>query len=74
MSLLDPIAFIHDLSWDFLPSQVQNQARRCLLDTIGVALSGRQTELSQIIYSHVREVYAGQGSSLWLDGRKVSKV
>ncbi|MFP4049080.1 MAG: MmgE/PrpD family protein [Desulfovermiculus sp.] len=73
MSLLDPIAFIHDLSWDFLPSQVQNQARRCLLDTIGVALSGRQTELSQIIYSHVREVYAGQGSSLWLDGREVSK-
>jgi len=70
---LDLIAFIHDLTWDALPTRVQKQARRCLVDTIGVALSGRQTELSRIISSHVREVYAGQGSRLWLDGREVSK-
>jgi 2-methylcitrate dehydratase PrpD len=71
--LVDPVAFIHDLSWDALPSRIQAQARRCLLDTLGVAFSGSQTELSRIIYGHVREVYAGQGSRLWLNGTEVSK-
>jgi 2-methylcitrate dehydratase PrpD len=71
--LVDPVAFIHDLSWDALPSRIQAQARRCLLDTLGVAFSGSQTELSRIIYAHVREAYAGQGSRLWLNGTEVSK-
>ncbi|MDZ7759674.1 MAG: MmgE/PrpD family protein [Desulfovermiculus sp.] len=66
-------SFIHNLTWDDLPDRIKNQARRCLLDTLGVAMSGSQTELSRIIYRHVRDVYAGQGSRLWLDGNVVSK-
>jgi 2-methylcitrate dehydratase PrpD len=51
---------------------VRDQVRRCLLDTIGVAVAGRQTELSGIIYDYVAGALGGQGASLWLDGRTVS--
>ena len=63
---------IHDLSWEQLPQAVRNQARRCLLDTIGVAVGGRQTELSKIIHDFVTLAYGGQGAQLWLDGRTAS--
>ena len=66
------IEFIHDSSWQDLPDQVRGQARRCLLDTIGAALGGRQSRLSQIIHDFAAAVYGGQGAQLWLDGRQVS--
>jgi 2-methylcitrate dehydratase PrpD len=68
----DVIDFIHDLTWEDIPEQVRQQAKRCLLDTIGVAIGGRQTELSRIIYGHVIHCFGGQGSVLWFDGREVS--
>jgi 2-methylcitrate dehydratase PrpD len=66
------IDWIHDVSWADLPAGVQNQARRCLLDTLGAAIGGRQTRLSQIIRDFAASVFAGPGASLWLDGRQVS--
>ncbi len=64
--------FIHELKWADLPAEVQNQARRCFLDTIGTAIGGRQTELSRIIYDFAASAYGGQGAQLWFDGREVS--
>jgi 2-methylcitrate dehydratase PrpD len=64
--------FIHELSWRDLPEPVQVQARRCLLDTIGSAVAGRQTKLSQIIHDYCASTYAGKGAELWLDNRQVS--
>ena len=64
--------FIQGLRWEAIPEAVQGQARRCLLDTCGTAVGGRQTELSRIIHDHAAEVYAGHGARLWLDGREVS--
>ena len=69
---MDVIQFIHDISWDDLPENVRLQARRCLLDTVGAGISGRATELSQIIHDFAASVYGGQGAQLWLDGRDVS--
>lgn len=69
---MDIINFIHTLTWVDLPPAVQNQARRCLLDTLGAALGGRKTEVSQIIYDFAATVYGGQGARLWWDGRPVS--
>jgi 2-methylcitrate dehydratase PrpD len=66
------IDWIHDVSWTDLPDGVQNQARRCLLDTVGAAIGGRQTRLSHIIRDFAASVYAGPAASLWLDGRQVS--
>ena len=69
MLLLD---FIHDAQWHDLPPDVQRQAHRCLLDTLGAAIAGRQTRLSRIIHSFSAANFAGRGAYLWLDGREVS--
>lgn len=65
-------AFIHELTWRDLPVPIQNQARRCLLDTLGAAIGGRPTKLSQIVHDFSASLYAGDGAQLWLDGRLVS--
>ncbi|MEM7332289.1 MAG: MmgE/PrpD family protein [Chloroflexota bacterium] len=69
-----PINFIHDLTWEDIPEAVRHQAKRCLLDTIGVAIGGKQTELSKIIYSHAVRAFGGHDDKLWFDGRSVSLV
>ncbi len=71
---MNPIEFIHDLSWDDIPAEVRHQAKLCLLDTIGVAIGGRQTNLSHIIYNHAARAFAGNEATLWFDGRPVSMV
>jgi 2-methylcitrate dehydratase PrpD len=66
------VGFIHEMCWQDLPGQVREQAPRCLLDTIGAALGGRGTELSQIVHEFAAAAYGGGGARLWLDGRSVS--
>ena len=69
---MDIIEFIHETQWRDLPDHVRGQARRCLLDTLGAALGGRQTELSGIVHDFAAATYGGGGARLWLDGRAVS--
>jgi 2-methylcitrate dehydratase PrpD len=64
--------FVHQLTWERIPPIVREQARRCLLDTIGVAIAARQTDLSRIIYDLVASQFGGDNCALWLDGRRVS--
>ena len=66
------IQFIHETRWNDLPENVRHQARRCLLDTLGAGISGRATELSQIVHEFAAATFGGQGAQLWLDGRDVS--
>jgi 2-methylcitrate dehydratase PrpD len=72
LPLMNQIDFIHDLTWDDIPVEVRQQAKRCLLDTIGVAIGGFQTETARIMYNHASRVFGGQGGYLWFDGREVS--
>ena len=69
-----PIDFIHSLSFVQLPPEVVHQARRCLLDLVGVTISGRQTELSRIAHDFaVDHLGAGRkGARLLFDGRRAS--
>ena len=69
---MNPVDFIHELQWEQIPIEVRQQAKRCLLDTIGVAIGGRQTELSRIIHNHAVRAFGGNDTALWFDGRKVS--
>jgi len=71
---MTPLAFIHDLRFSDLPTDVAHQARRCLLDLIGVAAAGRQTELSRIVHSFaIRQMGASEGGArLIFDGRRAS--
>jgi 2-methylcitrate dehydratase PrpD len=64
--------FIHDTTFDSLPSTVIHEAIRCFVDTLGVAVGGSQTKLSQIIHAHAARQFGGDDSTLWQDGRKVS--
>jgi 2-methylcitrate dehydratase PrpD len=66
------LEFIHEINWDNLPNEVQSQARRCLLDTLGAAIAGRQTELSRIVHDFAASNYGGSDAQLWFDGREVS--
>jgi 2-methylcitrate dehydratase PrpD len=69
--------FTHDLTFEDLPEPVVEQARRCLLDLVGVAASGRRTELARIV-THIaaRQFGAGdgRGARMMFDGRRVSAV
>ncbi len=63
--------FLHDLRWSDLPAPVQDQARRCLLDLIGVGAGGASTQASRIIRDHTFDTYGGTLPMIF-DGRGAS--
>ncbi|CAN5318931.1 MmgE/PrpD family protein [soil metagenome] len=71
---MSTLTFIHDLRFADLPADVFHQARRCLLDLIGVAAAGRQTALSRIVHGFaLRQMGASEGGArLIFDGRRAS--
>ena len=68
------LGFIRSLSWADLPDAVRHQARRCLLDTLGVAAGGAQLPAARILRDFAaRHLGAGdRGVRMLLDGRRVS--
>ena len=65
-------AFIRDTSYESLPKAIQHQARRCLLDLIGVAAAGTGTQLSAILRDHVADQGLETGAPLLFDGRRTA--
>jgi len=75
MPMISAISFIHRLSYTDLADRVIVQAKRCLLDLIGVAASGRQSDLSRIVHNFTVSqmgTSAGTAARLIFDGRPVS--
>jgi 2-methylcitrate dehydratase PrpD len=70
--MTSPLSFIHALRFEDLPPQVVAQGKRCLLDLIGVAASGRQTRLSRIVHDFAVGQMGGGSARLIFDGRRVS--
>ena len=68
------IRFIHDLRADDLPAAVVHQAKRALLDLIGVAVAGEATRLSAIARGFAANnlCSASGGARMIFDGRRVS--
>jgi len=66
------LKWVNQTTWHHLPDQVRSQAHRCLLDTLGAAIAGRQTRLSDIIHNFAGSAYGGRGAHLWQNGREVS--
>jgi 2-methylcitrate dehydratase PrpD len=68
------VDFIHGLRFEDMPAAVVERARLCLLDLLGVALAGRETEMSRIARDHAVEFFGGRAhrSRLLFDGRRAS--
>ena len=74
MSPLSFHNFLHGTEFGQVPGDVQAFAKRCLLDLIGVMISGTGTELGRLISSHAAQQFgAGElSASIMFDGRIVS--
>lgn len=56
--------FVMKTNWSDLPADVQHQAKRCLLDLIGVAAAGSDTELGRIITQHAQMMFGGTSARM----------
>jgi 2-methylcitrate dehydratase PrpD len=72
--MMDVVQFLHALRFIDIPAPVVARAKLLLLDLIGVAASGAQTDLSRIVRNFaVRQCGASGGATrLLFDGRRVS--
>ena len=68
---MTPIEMIHGLRWADIPSEARHQARRCLMDTLGVGAGGLSTDLSAMIRDHAAESFGGPARMMF-DGRAAS--
>lgn len=69
--------FIHGLTFEDLPGEVVDQAKRCLLDLIGVFVAGRSTRLSKIVYDYAASQLCSSSANkvhLLFDGRTTSRA
>lgn len=67
--------FSKNLVWKDIPDTAQHQAKRCLLDLIGVAAAGITTDMSKIIRGHALHQFGvgtDAGARFMFDGRRVS--
>ena len=67
-------AFVADTRWDTLPSEVREQARRCLVDTLGATLAGTMTRVSEITSSFAVETWPGDEATILLRGQRCGAV
>lgn len=69
------LQFLRETRWEDLPVAVKRMAAICVMDLLGVAASGTQTELSSVIRQHALEQFASPASGqarLLFDGRSAS--
>ena len=66
------LQFIGDFRLDDAPADVVRQAKRCLLDLIGVAAAGSQLEVSRITRSVALTQFGGAQGRFLFDGRQAS--
>jgi len=74
--LRNAISFIHDVEFDDLPSAVLAQARRCLVDLVGVAAAGARTDSARIVrdFAALHLASPAGGARMLFDGRRASRA
>ena len=66
------IDFTLRIRWEDLPSGIQHQSKRCLLDTLGALIAGAQTPVAAIVRKTAREQFDGNQATLLVSGERVS--
>lgn len=67
-----PFDFIRDFSLRAAPDEAVREARRCLLDLIGVAAAGSRLPASRIVRRLAHDQFGGAQARFLFDGRKAS--
>jgi 2-methylcitrate dehydratase PrpD len=66
------IDFTRNLHWDDIPTEVQHQSKRCLLDTLGALIAGSQTPVAGIMRKTALEQFGGDQATIMVSGGRVS--
>ncbi len=75
MSVTDElINFVQHLDYNLLPDSVISQARRCVLDLLGVAIAGSRTEMSRVSTRFAHDQFAPGNATLIGSPSRLSEV
>jgi 2-methylcitrate dehydratase PrpD len=64
--------FIHGITWEQLPSEVQHKARQALLDTLGATLVGTLTPVSRITAEYATTAFCGEEATILVHGLRAT--
>ena len=64
--------FIMESDWSKLPENVQHQAKRCLMDTLGALIAGYKAPVVDLMNSFVNEQFRGDNATILVKGSKTS--
>ncbi|NOX16056.1 MAG: MmgE/PrpD family protein [Epsilonproteobacteria bacterium] len=71
---MDIIDFIKDTKYEDLDIDVIEEAKKCLLDTVGVCIIGSRTELSKIVNNFSKKYYSGDDANSFGHKTKMSQM
>ncbi len=71
---MDIVDFILNSKYEDFSDETINEAKKCLLDTLGVGIMGSQTKLSQIVNGFSKEFYQGNNSQSLFHGTEMSQL
>jgi 2-methylcitrate dehydratase PrpD len=63
--------YVANHRYDDLPREAIHQAKRCLLDSLGVAIAGCKKKWAQAVLAEVRRQRTHGGATVWLYGDRV---
>lgn len=66
------LRFIQEIKWPYLPSEVKQQSKRCLMDSLGAMLSGMRTPVAGIMQRIATTQLKGNEATVVVSGVKVS--
>ena len=66
------IDFTLTTQWETLPANVQHQAKRCLLDTLGALIAGTQTPVAKIMRQTAMAQFSGDEATIVGTDQRVS--
>jgi len=66
------IRFILDTNWQNIPTDIQHQSKRCLMDTLGAMLAGMETPVANILTRIGELQYKGNEATILVSGNKCS--
>ncbi len=68
------IQFIKNSKYEDFDKTVIDEAKKCILDTVGTCIAGSSTKLSSIVNNFSKEYYKGDDAHSFIHGSKMSQL